>query len=155
MDWIFGAFCGVSLAHMFEEYFFPGGFMDFMKRLNPRFAPLVTKTMAIVVNGLQLLLCIVVMAVGKKALVFSMSVAALLFINGLVHIGGCLRVKGYAPGIITGALLYLPLSSYAYFRFVGSGQLNVSGVILTGVLGLLYQATPIGYLVSASALRKA
>jgi hypothetical protein len=94
MDWIFSAFFGVSLAHMAEEYFFPGGFMDFMKRLNPKFAPLVTKKMAVVVNSLQLILCIVVMAIGKKAIVFSMSVAALLFINGLVHIGGCIKTKG-------------------------------------------------------------
>jgi len=51
--------------------------------------------------------------VGEKVLVFSMSVAGLLFINGLMHIIGCIRVKGYAPGVITGALLYVPLSVYA------------------------------------------
>ena len=38
MNWIFGAFLGASLFHMGEEYFYPGGFMGFMKRLNPKFS---------------------------------------------------------------------------------------------------------------------
>jgi len=155
MDWIFGAFLVVSMIHMVEEYAFPGGFLDMMKRLNPRFAPLVTVPMAVIINGLQLLLCVVAIVVGENVLTFSMSVAALLFINGLMHIMGCVRVKGYAPGVITGVLLYIPLSVYAYYLFITSGQLTLNGVIVTGVLGLLYQAVPISYFVLASAMRRA
>ncbi len=155
MDWIFGAFFGASLLHMGEEYFFPGGFMNFMKRLNPKFAPLVTKKMAIIVNGLQLLLCLLVIIIGRRALVFSMSLAALLFINGLIHIGGCFKAKGYAPGIITAIALYLPLSAYAYWHFTGSGQLTLIGVIFTVFLGLLFQTVPLGYFVLASTRKQA
>lgn len=155
MDWIFVAFLVVSMLHMIEEYFYPGGFMDVMKRLNPRFAPLVTAPMAIVINGLQLLLCFIAILVGRSLLAFSMSVAALLFINAFAHIMGSLRAKGYAPGVITGVLLYLPLSIYAYYLFVSSGQLTPSEVIATGVLGLVYQAVPIGYFAVATALRRA
>jgi hypothetical protein len=155
MEWIFGAFFVVSVIHMGEEYFYPGGFMDIMKNFNPRFAPLVTVPMAVIINGLQLVLCIVAIAVGKNAIVFSMSVAGLLFTNGLMHIMGCLRVKGYAPGVVTGLLLYLPLSAYAYYFFIGSGQLTMNGVIVTGALGLLYQALPISYLALASTIRRA
>lgn len=143
------------MIHMGEEYFYPGGFMDVMKRLNPRFAPLVTAPMAVIINGLQVLLCIVAIAVGKNALAFSMSVATLLFINGLAHIMGCVRVKGYAPGVITGFLLYMPLSVYAYYTFISSGRLTLNGVIVTAVLGILYQAVPVGYFVLASAIRRA
>jgi hypothetical protein len=106
-------------------------------------------------NVLQLLLCVVAIAVGKNVLAFSMSVAGLLFINGLMHIIGCVRVKGYAPGAITGVLLYMPLSVYAYYLFISSGQLPLNGVLVTGVLGLLYQAVPISYFVLASAIRRA
>lgn len=155
MAWVFGAFLAASMIHMGEEYLYPGGFMDLMKRLNPRFAPLVTAPMAVIINGLQLLLCVVAIAVGEDDLAFSMSVAGLLFINGLVHILGCIRTKGYAPGVITGALLYVPLSSYAYYVFVSSGQLAPRGVIVTSLLGLLYQAVPVGYLVLTSAVRRA
>ena len=155
MNWVFSAFLAASLIHMGEEYFYPGGFMDVMKRLNPRFAPLVTVPLAVAINGLQLVLCLVAIAVGKNALVFSMSVAGLLFFNGLIHIMGCVRVRGYAPGVISGVLLYLPLAGYAYYLTISSGQLTLAGVIVTGVLGLLYQAVPIGYLAVASALRQA
>lgn len=154
MEWIFIAFLVVSMIHMGEEYFYPGGFMDVMKRLSPRFAPLVTAPMAVIINGLQLLLCFVAIATGKNELAFSMSVAPLLFINSLMHIMACARVKGYAPGVITGVLLYMPLSVYAYYLSISSGQLTLKGVIVSGVLGLLWQAVPISYFVLASAIRR-
>ncbi len=83
MEWIFAAFLGSSIIHMGEEYFYPGGFMEVMKRLSPKFAPLVNAPMAIIINGLQLLLCIVAIVIGKKALIFSISIAGLLFIKRL------------------------------------------------------------------------
>jgi len=154
MEWIFAAFFIVSVIHMGEEYFYPGGFMDVMKRLNPKFGPFVTVPMAVIVNGLQLLLCILAVWVWKDAFVFSMSVAGLLFINGLTHLLGGLRLKAYVPGVVTGLLLYVPLSLYAYHLSINSGRLTLNGVIVTGVLGLLYQLVPIAYFALADALRK-
>jgi hypothetical protein len=155
VEWIFSAFLGVSLIHMGEEFFYPGGFMETIKRLNPKFAPSITKPMAVIINSMQLLVCIIIIVVGKKVLVFGMSIAALLFINGLVHILACIKVKGYAPGILTGVLLYLPLSSYAYYLFTSSGLQTANEVVITGVLGLLYQALPMGYFVLTNAMRRA
>ncbi len=154
MEWIFSTFLMVSIIHMGEEYFYPGGFMDVMKRLSPKLAPFVDAPMAIIVNGLQLLLCIAAILMGQKALVFSLSVAGLLFINGWMHIMGCVRAKGYAPGVITGVFLYVPLSTYAYYLFISSSQLTLNGVIVTGILGLLYQAIPISYLAAASTINE-
>ena len=129
--------------------------MDVMKRLNPKFAQLVTVPMAVIINGLQLLLCITAIVVGENGIVFSMSVAGLLFTNGLMHIMGCVKAKGYAPGVITGVLLYIPVSVYAYLLSIHLGLLTLNELIVTGVLGLLYQAVPIGYLVSARAMKRA
>jgi hypothetical protein len=154
MEWVFSLFFVASVIHIGEEYFYPGGFLDVMKRLNPRFAPLVNVPMAVVINGLQLLLCVIAIGVGENAPTFSMSVAGLLCINGLMHIVGCIKVRGYAPGVITGVLIYMPLSVYAYYAFISSGQLMLNGVIASGVLGLLYQAFPISYLVLARAIRR-
>ena len=145
---------GLSAPHA-EKYFYPGGFMDVMRRLNPGFAPLVTVPMAIGVNGLQVLLCLTAVAVGKAVPLLSLSVAGLLFFNGLIHVAGCIRIRGYAPGVITGLLLYLPLSGVAYHLSLSSGLLTWTGVIVTGVLGLVYQAIPIVYLALASTLRRA
>ena len=150
MDWIFGGFLAASILHMVEEYFYPGGFMDVMKGFNPKFAPFVTPRMAVIINGLQLLFSMLAMIVGRNLPIFSMSIAGLLFINALMHIGACVRIKGYSPGVVTGALLYLPLSIYAYALFLGSSQLTWGGILITGLLGLLYQAIPIGYFLSAA-----
>ena len=103
----FIAFLIVSAIHMVEEYFYPGGFMDTIKRLNPRFAPFVTVPRAIIINSLQLALCGIAMCVGKSTTVFRLSVAGLLLLNGLVHIAGCIRARGYSPGVITGTVSLL------------------------------------------------
>jgi len=133
------------MLHMVEEYFFPGGFMAVMKRMNPAFAPFVNVPMAIVINGLQLLLCVVVIFVGVSNLAFSLSAAGLLFINGLMHLGGAIRLKGYAPGVITGGILYIPLSVYSFYYFAASGQLNAGDASIAGALGILYQLVPLIY----------
>lgn len=155
MQWVFFAFLLASMIHMGEEYFYPGGFMEVMKRFNPRFASLVTIPMAVIVNGLQLLLCIIAIAIGKHTLIFSMSIAGLLFTNSLMHIMGSIRQKGYMPGVVSGALLYLPLSVYAYYLVISSGILSLNGAVVSGILGLLYQAVPISYFGVASALKQA
>lgn len=155
MDWIFIGFLVASILHMGEEYLYPGGFMDFMKRLNPRIAPQITTPAAVIINGLQLLLCLIAVIVGKSQPQFSLSVAALLIINGFIHMGGCIRVKGYAPGVVTGVFLYLPLSLYAYYLFISAGRLSGRGVLITAALGLLYQMVPLMYFGIATARRKA
>jgi len=82
-----------------------------------------------------------------------MSVAGLLFFNGLVHLATSIKVKGYAPGMITGGVLYLPISIFAYVNFWSSGQVNLAGVISSGLLGILYQGLPVGYLALAKIIR--
>jgi hypothetical protein len=143
MTWIFAGFLIASMLHMVEEFFFPGGFMTVMKRMSPTFAPFINVRSAIVINGLQLLLCITVLFVGVNNLAFSLSAAALLFINGLMHLGGAVRLKGYAPGVITGSILYIPLSVYSFYYFAASGQLNTGDAATACLLGILYQLVPL------------
>jgi hypothetical protein len=145
MDWIFFAFFVASALHMVEEYFFPGGFMEVMKRVNPGFAPFVTVPAAIVINGLQLVLCVIVIFVGRGNLAFSLSAATLLFINGLMHLGAAIRLRGYAPGVVTGSVIYLPLSVYAFYHFWNAGEVSGIDVAIAGGLGILYQLVPPAY----------
>jgi len=128
--------------------------MTVMKRMNPSFAPFVNAPMAIVINGLQLLLCVIVIFVGVSNLAFSLSAAALLFINGLVHLGGAVRLKRYAPGVITGSILYIPLSVYSFYYFTASGQLNAGDAIIAGALGVLYQLVPLSYFLTMKLLSR-
>ena len=154
MTWLFAGFLIASMLHMVEEFFFPGGFMAVMKRMNPAFASFVNVPAAIVINGLQLLLCIIVIFVGVNNLAFSLSAAVLLFINGLMHLGGAIRLKGYAPGVITGSVLYIPLSVYSFYYFAASGQLNAGDAAIAGVLGILYQLVPLIYFLAMHLLSR-
>jgi hypothetical protein len=72
---IFVAIFTASVIHIVEEYLFPGGFIDLMKRLNPRFASFVTVPAVVVINGMQLLLCLAAIEVYQERLIFSMSAA--------------------------------------------------------------------------------
>lgn len=110
MDWIFWTFLVAGLVHIMEEFGYPGGFLDMVRRLNPRFAPSATVGFVVAINALFLLLCIAGAVVGERSLIVSLSVASLLFFNALMHIGGTIRARGYAPGLISGVLLYLTLS---------------------------------------------
>ena len=146
MSWIFSAFVVAAVIHVLEEYAYPGGFLDWMKSMNPRFTPWITTKFAVIINGLFLLLCAMGTVVASRSLVFSLSVASLLFFNGLIHLAGTIRTKRYAPGVISGVLLYMPLSLYAVYLLAGTGRLTLAGGVMAGLLGVLYQAIPIGYL---------
>jgi hypothetical protein len=155
MRWIFSAFVVAAVIHVLEEYAYPGGFLDWMKSMNPRFTPWITTGLAVIINGLFLLLCVVGAIVAARNLVFSLSVASLLFINGLMHLGGTVRARRYTPGVVSGVLLYVPLALYAFYLFAGSGQLTFAGGAIAGLLSVLYQAIPIGYLGLSSMTRRA
>jgi hypothetical protein len=155
VNWIFVAFLITSLLHMVEEYFYPGGFIDIMKRFNPKFAPYVTISMAVVINGLQLLLCGIAIVVGRSVPIFGMSVAALLILNGLTHVAACVSTRRYVPGVATGLALYIPVSVYAYYLYIGPGIAAAGDVTISGALGLLYQVVPVAYLGVRSARRNA
>ncbi len=155
MNWIFSAFVVAAVIHVLEEYAYPGGFSDWMRSLNPRFAPWITARFAVIINGLFLMLCVMGAVVASKSLVFSLSVASLLFFNGLTHLAGTIRAKRYAPGVVSGVLLYVPLSLYAFYLFASAGRLTLAGSAIAGLVGVLYQAVPIGYLGLSSMARRA
>jgi hypothetical protein len=58
-------------------------------------------------------------------------------VNGVVHLGGALRLGGYNPGLLTGLLLLVPLSLWVLRTLLRSGKLQVNRVpvvIASGVL---------------------
>jgi len=154
MNWIFWAFVGAAAIHVVEEFVYPGGFLASMRSFNPKFASSVTVRFAVIINSLFLLLCVVGAIIASKSFVFSLSVASLLSLNALMHIVRAVKARGYVPGVISGVLLYLPLSLYAYYLYASSGQLTFFGGMASGLLGALYQAIPAGYLALSSMVKR-
>ena len=153
MDVIFWAFVVAACIHVVEEFFYPGGYLDTVKRFSPRVEPFATVRFAVLINGLFLILCLVGAIVARQNLVFSLSIAGLLFVNALTHIGGMIRTKRYMPGVVTSILLYVPLSLYAYYSFGTAGQITLAQGMITIILGALYQAIPVGYLAVAGIVK--
>jgi len=144
-DWIFAALLGAAAVHIFEEYVYPGRFPDGLKNLLPRATHLFTPRFHLAVNGLFLLLCLSSALIGKANLVLSLSVFSLVFANAVLHIRGAIATKRYYPGVISGALIYIPLVVYAYSVFLSSRQLTWLQAGLSFLLGVLYMGVLMAY----------
>jgi len=137
-DWVFAALVGAAVVHVFEEYVYPGGFADALAKLLPRATHLFTPKFHVVVNGLLFLLCLCSAFIGKSNLILSLSVFGLVFANAVLHIRGAIVTKRYYPGVISGALIYIPLAVYAYALFISSRQITWLQGGLSFLLGVLY-----------------
>ena len=154
MRWIFWAILGAAALHVVEEYFFPGGFMEAMRGFQPKYARFITTRFALIINGLFLILCLAGVLVSGSAPTFSLSVAAVAGLNGLIHIGAAVRSRGYAPGVVTGVVLYLPLAAFAFILAGRSGNLSLRSGLTAILLGLAFQAVPLAYLGLSRLFRK-
>ena len=144
-DWVFAALVCAAAVHIFEEYVYPGGFQDALRTLLPRATRLLTRKFHVRVNGLFFLLCLASAFIGKANLVLSLSVFSLVFANAVLHIRGAIVTKKYYPGVISGALIYIPLMVYAYSVFLSSRQLTLLQAGLSFLLGVLYMGALMVY----------
>ena len=115
---------GAASLHIIEEFVYPGGFAAWDRQYWPDIAKSITPRFHIIINALLLALCLYVGVLGSRpaGVAAWLTVMALLFGNALWHMSGAIRTKSYSPGMVTGLLLYVPLTIYGYFRFLSSGQ---------------------------------
>jgi len=97
------------------------------------------------VNGLLFVLCLASAIIGKANPVLSLSVFSLVFANAVLHIRGAIITRKYYPGVISGALIYIPLMVYAYSLFLSSGQLTWPQAGLSFLLGVFYMGALMVY----------
>jgi Protein of unknown function with HXXEE motif len=140
------AIVGASALHVGEEYLYPGGFLRAMRAVAPRFTGAATPWFAVLVNGAFLVLVVAAAAIGTRSLLFSLSIAALVGVNGAGHCLGSLRLRRYLPGTLTGAVLYLPLCATVYLFAVRDEDLGLVTGVAAGALGLGWNAIPGLYL---------
>jgi hypothetical protein len=141
MNVFFWAPMGAAALHMTEEFFIPGGFAAWDRRYRPAISASITPRFHIIINGLLLLLCYDVGATGGTpfGVALWLGVTALFFSNAIWHVVGAIRTRSYSPGLITGLLLYVPLTVYGYVHLLRSGQAPVTTAILAFAVGASYQ----------------
>ena len=93
-----------------------------------------------IVNALFLLLCVTALMVNAALPLFSLSVAALIAINGFIHIRNSVRERRYTPGLVTAIFLYQPVAVMTYLVYAMAGLLPLPtflGSLLLGVMWML------------------
>jgi hypothetical protein len=140
MNWLYAAPLVSACLHITEEFFLPGGFAAWDRRYRPEFASSITSRLHIIVNVLLLVLCYDVWATRRHPIgpLLWMTVAALLFTNALWHLRGAWKTRSYSPGIVTGTLLYIPMTIYGYAYLVRTGAASVPKALLGFAIGSSY-----------------
>jgi hypothetical protein len=146
MYWVFWAMAGAAVVHVAEEYLF--GWLDFTRGLKGRYAARFTAGIDlaafIAVNALFILLCVAGAIVGMDQPFFSLSIAALLLINTVMHLVPMAMVRRYSPGSASALFLYVPLAIYAFYVVDEAGRLSALTVLGAFLLGFLWMSLPVG-----------
>jgi hypothetical protein len=139
---IFWLVLAVSALHVLEEY--ASGWVRFVNSFQN---PIGHTTIGAfyLVNGIFILLCLLAALLNSSFVVFSLSIAALLLINALIHMGGTLKLGRYNPGVATAVLLYLPLSIYTYYLYDQAGLLGFTNLFLSVLLGVGWMGLAVAY----------
>ncbi|MEO8578022.1 MAG: HXXEE domain-containing protein [Gemmatimonadales bacterium] len=130
-----------ALAHIFEEFVFPGGFKEWWVRYRPETAGSVSNQFLVGINALLIVMTVAIgFAVGRpgNGAAAWLTLAALLFTNGAFHVVGAIQSKSYSPGMITGVLLYMPIAIYGFHYFITTGRVSAGTAIVAAILGGAY-----------------
>lgn len=140
MRWLFTAPLFAVSIHIFEEFVFPGGFLQWYAGYRPEIAASLTVRMLVCVNALLLAICALLAITdpdSNNAMTW-MVIGSILFWNAIFHARATIRTQRYSPGLISGLLLYIPLSMFGYFHFVRDGLASFETAIGSFALGSTY-----------------
>ena len=157
MEWLWWAPLLAAVAHIVEEFVYPGGFADWDRAYRPEIRNSITPRLHLIVNTALILACINVGIAGttggavslggvrigsmtppQYAVAGWLALAALLFSNAIFHIVGTVQTGRVSPGVRTGLLLYVPLTVYGYWHFLSSGLVSFGVAVFVGLLGGSY-----------------
>lgn len=123
------------MLHQFEEYVYPGGFQYYFntKIYNPFgfFKNKITNKAVIWVNvilgwGIYSIVAIFF----RENPVVVMTFVTVLLINGMLHFGITFSTRNYNPGVVTGAILFIPLSIYSAIKLKETGVMTTPEILM-------------------------
>ena len=131
-----GALLGLLVAsvaiHVAEEWF--GGFPSWVARVVSQPMPVEA---FLAINGVAMLL----MIAGVRAAIrddangwIAVTIATIALVNTASHIGGALLTRGYAPGLISAVVLYVPLGALTLLRAADQAPRHLGRGMTAGVL---------------------
>jgi len=140
MNWLYWAPLGAASLHILEEFVYPGGFAAWDRRYRPDFSHTITGRFHLIINGLLLVACYDVAALRSSPVGVAawLTVMTLLFTNAVWHLAGSVKSRTYSPGMVTGLLLYMPLTVYGFGRFLRTGQVSIRTALVACAVGASY-----------------
>jgi hypothetical protein len=123
---------GAFAIHVAEEWF--GAFPEWISTVVSRPMPVAA---FVIVNGIAMVL----MIVGVRAAIRSersgwiaVTIATIALVNTVSHVAGAMLTRGYAPGLISAIVLYVPLGSLTIIRALDQARHQVARGVALGVL---------------------
>ena len=129
------------ILHNFEEFVFPGGFIDWYKRYKPEIKKSINPRILAITNILLVFGALNPVLNGENivGVIAWLAFASIAGINIFFHLKGTFLSREYSPGLITSIILYLPLTFYGYYYFLSTK--HVSWVVASActVVGIFTQ----------------
>lgn len=151
---VFWYLAAASGAHVVEEYLWPGGFLESAREIAPQAFEHASLPVIFGVNAAMILGCIRGSLMRKRNPVYGLSMASLLWVNALIHLGATMRARKYVPGLVTGLALYIPLSLRAFSSYARCEEYRKSVALRAAVTGLAYHSIPfVAFALRAAASR--
>lgn len=123
-----------AVLHVVEEFVYPGGFAKDFRGLLSRFGLTITNFQIVFINTLFFGLIILVLFSHKNAPITSLAAVFLVGLNGIIHTITSVGLRKYFPGLITGALLYIPLGVIAWVYSPGDSAVKFNALIIAFLL---------------------
>jgi hypothetical protein len=133
--------------HVFEEFIFPGGYVDWYRSHSPQLADALTPSYLLRINVIPLVASLLV-SLGSFDYISTSSFGGIrawlvflsfLSFNGLFHIRGAILAKKYSPGMVSSIGLYFPLTIISFIYFLKTGAVDVFSGIVCIVIGSSFQ----------------
>lgn len=128
------------IAHMFEEFVFPGGFIQWYRHNRPDIASGITKSRLTITNLIFLVLSFMPLLLGPstQGLSWLLALSSITAVNALSHMIGSTRTKTYSPGEVTAMFINLPLTIYINWELMATHAITPDYAGKCFLVGIAY-----------------
>jgi hypothetical protein len=129
------------IAHLFEEFVWPGGFIPWYRNYPPGFRATVSTRFIVIINAIFVIMAVIppFLHSSPRAWAFWLVVACIAGINGVFHLVATARARRYSPGVVTGALLYIPLALVGGSRLLQLRLVSTGTAVQAIIIAAVYQ----------------
>ena len=141
IEWFLWLSIPLYMFHQYEEYVFPGGFLEFMNskviaKESDEIA-LGNKTAFLInIGGIWILIPLFIL-LSTISHIFSVIIITVIIINGITHIGSYFKFHGYNPGLILSIVYNIPFGVYLTYRMLIEKYVTFIDLLLGFTFGFI------------------